>query len=110
MALSSAVQPEPSGGQAVGDPFRLQVVRIDAASGSMTPIASVGTCFCVGLSPGFALAPDETGFVVVGGYGDGGGGFTLTRWDIDGSDPTVLARGVGGAVAWQPIPIGSPTP
>ena len=104
------VQPAPSGAESAAEPFRLDIVRFDAASGSMTPLVTVGTCFCLGGTPGFALAPDGTSFAVVGAYGDDGNGFTLTRWAIDGRDPRVLAEGVDGALAWQPIPAGSPAP
>ena len=103
-ALTAAGVDTPrGGGDRAAEGNQLQVERIDAVSGTTTLAIEAGTCFCVGLSPGFALAPDGAWFVVVGSH-DGGSQFAMTRYPADGGDPDVLVSGVSGMPAWQPIP------
>ena len=104
-ALTAAAFDTPPGGgdrDATGN--QLQVEQIDAVTGATVRTTATGTCFCVGLSPGFALAPDGTSFVVVADYATRDTSFSMTRYPVAGGDPVVLVDGVNGMPAWQPIP------
>jgi Tol biopolymer transport system component len=85
----------------------LDLVLLDPEGVRPGRVIQVGECFCLGFSPGLTWSPDgrHLAYNSLTGVAEGG---TLFVANADGTDPTAIASGASGTIAWRPIPASPP--
>ena len=83
-------------GEPVNDRLRLSLATVDPDGDHFRRVASMGTCYCAGFTPGVAWSPDGTTIAI--NQEDG-----LFEMAADGTASRRVADNSSGALAWQPI-------
>ena len=85
----------------------LDLVLIDPEGVRPARVIQVGECFCLGFSPGLTWSPDGQHLAYNSLTAAGNSG-TLFVANADGTNPTAIASGASGTIAWRPIPASPP--